>query len=136
MAATAPVAHWPCRIPIWSGGVVGVPQPDMSPHHACSVNSDAGTPDRGPSSPNGSIRTIAADGDPPTSTPSPSLTTMSASVASPTSGTSSLPASRNAASAPMPSSGASGVAADQWRSRDARSTFTTVAPWSRSSFPA
>ena len=33
----------------------GVPQPDMSPHHACSVNSDAGASVNGTPAPNGSI---------------------------------------------------------------------------------
>src|SRR5690242_1064580 len=103
-------------MPIWSGGVVGVPQPDISPHHACNVNSDAGTPASGPSSPNGSMRTTVADGDPLTP-PAPSEITTSAAAALAASRsrreTSSLPASRNLASAPVPSVGTSGDAADQ-----------------------
>ena len=44
-------------MPICSGGVARVPQPDMSPHHACSVNSSAGAPASGPSTPKAEIVT-------------------------------------------------------------------------------
>ena len=66
IAATAPVAHCPWRMPICSGGVSGVPQPDMRPHHACRVNSDAGASVNGTPAPerlDGDQRRTRVSGD-------------------------------------------------------------------------
>ena len=61
-APIAPAAHWPWPTPICSGGVSRVPHPDMSPHHAWSVNSSAGRPASGPSSPKAAIVTTLVSG--------------------------------------------------------------------------
>src|SRR5689334_6316023 len=145
-------------MPIGSGGVSRVPHPDMSPHHAWSVNSSATTPASGPSLPNAETRTTLVCAPrarsrtpsprmPPVSSPTTTTSAARRSVSMSSASSASYASSamtmvfasfRNVNSAPVVVRGASGDAADHQRSGSppGRSIFVTSAPRSASSFVA